>query len=76
MKTPKVEILTCTTVRKTHTIKITGDQLLRMLGIKQTAGATVTIRVPEGGDWSNMYFDVDAENPVIVQWHEEKTLDE
>lgn len=30
--------------------------------------ATIYFHVPGGGDWSNTCIDIDAENPVRVQW--------
>lgn len=52
-------------------IELTGTMLVDML---RTAGhaipkdAAVSFHVPGGGDWSHMSIDVDAENPLYIEW--------
>ena len=54
----------------THTVQLTGAQILRMLGVAKElrSSATVQFAVPSGGDYSGMTLDVDANNCVTVTW--------
>ena len=60
-------------IKKTNTIKITGQILLEFLQEKgyNIDRGNVTFRVPSGGGWSYTDIDVDEENPITVQWVEE-----
>lgn len=32
--------------------------------------ADIYVQIPGGGDWSNTALDIDAENPVTIEWTE------
>lgn len=72
-KVPSIQVSTHVHVRRTNTMQITGAMLisfLRQAGLKVPYEAAVRFNVPDGGDWSNTSIDVDAENPVEIQWVE------
>lgn len=69
----KLETITNTTVK--CEVKI-GDAALRLVlneyGYAVPSSASITFRVPGGGDWSNTDVDVTTDNPITVSWVEHK----
>tara|TARA_R110000796_G_scaffold1431_3_gene5714 strand:+ start:473 stop:751 length:279 start_codon:yes stop_codon:yes gene_type:complete len=63
-------VLTKRTSTVTHTAKLTGAQILQMLGVAKAlrSSATVQFAVPSGGNYSGMTLDVDKNNCVTVTW--------
>jgi hypothetical protein len=68
---PIIETKVYTHTVTTHSIELTADMILKLLGLTASS-AIVCFNVPGGADWSNCSFDIDAENPVVVTWKEEK----
>jgi hypothetical protein len=70
MDKPKIKTLTT----HHHVLPLTGKQLIEMLRLdaKMTvevpADATVSFRVPSGGDWSGTEIEIDGDNPVQISW--------
>jgi len=65
-----------TTVREEHIVTRTDILCaMRAKGINVPDDADVIVRVPGGGDWSNMDLHV-HEAPVIVRFSETKTTNE
>jgi len=54
------------TIRRTG--EITAEVLRKTFGIP--AGATISVTVPGGGDWSNCELDLDHHGPISVSWSE------
>lgn len=74
---------TRTSIRRTHTIILTGDTLIALLRGKPhevvsaipPLDAEVTVMVPGGGDWSNATLDIDGDTPIQITWTDvEETL--
>ena len=66
------------TVESEFEINLTPAEIRQMLadqGHIIPASASIFIRVPGGGDWSNMDLDVDKDRPVIVRWKETEVSD-
>lgn len=40
-----------------------------MLTREEATGATLTVRVPGGGDWSNAILGIGADSPLWISWH-------
>lgn len=60
-----------------HKVSVSGDDIIDLLrkdGFDIKLGASVTIHVPGGGDWSNTDLDVSLENKVEVRWTDKHTL--
>lgn len=67
-------------LKVTKKITLTGAEirdLIRTLGVKVPADATISVYVPGGGDWSHSDLDIN-EHPVTIVWKEshEAVLDE
>jgi hypothetical protein len=63
-----VEVLTTSVTHHKHTVKVSGRMIRELLPLNIPQDATVSFRVPSGGDWSDMHADVDEQNPVWVCW--------
>jgi len=48
--------------------KITAAMIRKAFGLPD--GATVSVRVPGGGDWSNQVLDIDRDTTIAVSWEE------
>lgn len=71
-----IEIQTTTTTLTRKTMKLTGTmirQLLDVAGFSVPDGASITVPVPGGGDWSNMDLDIDEDTAIEVTWTEQVT---
>jgi len=55
-------------------LRMTGKELLELLRRDGQAipksGVDVTVRVPGGGDWSNMNLDIDDDTPIQISFTE------
>lgn len=65
-------IETETETTKRHCVTLNGDQvraLVRENGYPDLPEtAQVTVRVPGGGDWSNMFLDIGVDTMLEVTW--------
>jgi hypothetical protein len=67
----KININSTTTTQKS--IKLNRVQLLTLIanmGYSIPASASVDVRVPGGGDWSNTDLDIDNRSPIVIHWTE------
>lgn len=72
MKIIESKIARTSVMRK---IELDRETLLQLLASHTDCGdipsyATVYVRVPGGGDWSNMDLDINDAAPVIITWIE------
>jgi len=63
----------------THDVTLTLDgegllELLRDAGEDIPDGASVHVRVPGGGDWSNMDLEIGVDAPLTVIWHTKESI--
>jgi hypothetical protein len=76
MSSEKLTTKITTTVTKVHNCSLGKAEILQLLsqqlGKTIPSNATVNVRVPGGGDWSDMDLDIE-ESPVQVSWAEETT---
>lgn len=68
-------VVTATKVSTESKMRVVlGDKAIRTLlthaGIIIPAGATITVSIPGGGDYSNTDLDIDDRCPVVVAWTE------
>lgn len=71
MKELKAKIETTTVTRVKRSVSL--DQrlviaLLRNAGIDVPANASVFVKVPGGGDWSNMALDIGIDTDIDIVW--------
>jgi hypothetical protein len=63
-----------TTVRRTFTLDLSREMLLKVLRESGYAGlpddAQVFVEVPGGGDWSNTDLSIEQRTPIRVRWIE------
>jgi len=74
----KIATKTVTTVQKTHTIKLTGADIIELMEengheISKEGNIKVTFTVPGGADWSGMEIEIDNDYPIEVEWTEGST---
>jgi hypothetical protein len=53
------------------TLCLSGADIIELLceaGVDVPSGASVTFRVPSGGDWSGESIDIDAGHTITVDW--------
>lgn len=63
--------------RKTHTLTLTGEELLaalrKGLEVNLPVDAKARVEVPYGADWSGMLLDVGVDAPLTITWTTEET---
>lgn len=77
---PLIGIHQSATVTTTKKFVATIDRktlldLLNSSGAGIPEGAEIYFQVPGGADWSNTVIDIDAENPVHIEWSTTETTD-
>lgn len=72
-----------TTTKNTETISVTtctisGRELVALLKstghLPEAVSPEVTVKVPGGGDWSNMSLDIDDDCPIILRFTERRSI--
>lgn len=57
---------TKTTTTSKHSLELSGADIKRHLGLP--SNARIEVRVPGGGDWSNMDLDLNAGHTLDISW--------
>lgn len=66
-----LNVKTTTTTIQVHTASLNHESVieyLRSKGCDVPDNADVLVRVPGGGDWSNMDLEIGRDTPIFVTW--------